>query len=293
MQINVLPNNAEEAKTYVYYYNDLNILNQFSFHPANRCLFEEDGVTLKSEHRKHVNTLKAEFRRDGEFNEAITINYRSNYITNGQHRLIAFKELLEEDGVIDDIMIAVLYKNIPEEEELQRIINTNRIQKSWGLENYAHSNVVTGSDSIKKIMDFAQDPSHTLCHKKDGRVNVRYTLPLIFGINCTSKFKVGKVEVSDEMLEKAHILHMEVEKMVDIWGYGQSGYIESLIQGWYDRRSEQTLQDVFNTVKFDKFLECMAEMKPDKFSKKGDWIDYFSHIITCVKMRTQAVAHAA
>ena len=179
---------------------------------------------------RHVARIKKDWEHSKDFIPPITINQTTNNIIDGQHRLQAFIELVDEGKLPSDSKILVRFINVEPSEEKQIIIDSNTKSKNWKQSDYIDS-YSESKEAYKKLIEWCL--IHPLCIDKKGKAKPRYGAAMIKGKGCGGMLKNGKFTVTDDELKNAEETHNELLQIIEILGLEQQGsYIENLAVEW-------------------------------------------------------------
>lgn len=224
----------------------------------------------------NIKVLKEQMKTSLKNFPPVHINKLTNNIIDGQHRIEAFQQLIDEGGLPIDTKLSVMYTDIPEEKEKEAIINANKHKTSWSLEDYIRSH--RDNPEYKKLEEWSKN--HSLCF--DGKkTKVRYAGAILKRQNCTNMLKEGSFFISNEDLIKGEEIHDELVKILAILKKDIKGnFIESIALSWHDIRKLHS---------FKEWLTALKRKRPtiDKknYSSKKDWDSIFSTVSTSINLK--------
>ena len=179
---------------------------------------------------RHIARIKKDWIKSKDFMPPITINQITNNIIDGQHRLQAFIELVDEGKLPSDSKILVRFINVEPSKEKQIIIDSNTKSKNWKQSDYIDS-YSESKEAYKNLIEWCSN--HPLCIDKKGKIKPRYGAAMIKGKGCGGMLKNGKFTVTDDELKNAEATYNELLQIIEILGLEQQGsYIENLAVEW-------------------------------------------------------------
>ena len=283
-KFNILPS-CEDDVNELFIYNDPNLLSQFKFLTGNRHI---DNA--------HVKKLKTEFLVTKHIAPCI-VNMQTLNILDGQHRITAYKELLEE-GKCDGINLYMVYYNLSLEDELNIIKPYNCVVRKWTLKDFVDSSIDTENPVSIALQKMASE--HPLLHTvtKKGKVTpkLRYAMACIYGRNITKDIKNGTIGITDDMITSAQVIVDETYQIFQALHQPSNNWVEYMIQAWHAIRNNQETIDFLNAVNFNVILEEIERTPTAEITGKKDvWHKYFRSMIenAKLKIRATASAHAA
>lgn len=219
---------------------------------------KEDNVEfgfggIRDLNKEHVRRIKNDLKSgNAAFISAIEVNVNNMQIIDGCHRYQAYKDAWSEgfDGVLD-----VEFFDVPVNEQRNIVVNKNTTPKCWTKSNFVKMYLDEENPSVTRLSNFCKE--HKLAGKK---VTDRYGMAFLKGANVTNellKTLSPSVEITEDDVEFANEIHPEVVKIYSMCGYTSTGgYLESLIQGWYQFRSEaRNLRKIDKIGGIDKYFE--------------------------------------
>lgn len=229
----------------------------FKFHPLNRIVNDH-----------HVKKLKAAMIENFYQFPPIIVNKETKRVIDGQQRLTAFRELVDEELIERYHKIGVQYVNIPEEDELKEIIQTQMLSRSWVLDDFiiSHSKYI---QDYQKLIDFCK--VHVLCNDK-GRNKYRYAAAMLKGVGCSKQLIEGTFSLTDEEIEKGDIIHDEILEILKVLEKPMKGnYFEYMSIAWFEVRDLHSFR-----VWLRGLRRCKNVLLSKPFENKKDWVDIFS-----------------
>lgn len=193
----------------------------------------------------------------------ISVNTITNNVIDGQHRLKAYQELVEEGKLSPKAKLKVMYLDIPVNEETQAIIDANTHSKNWTQMDYAHSFIRAGVDGIVKLNKWCLE--HPITSSK-GKPKYRYGVAMIKGTTSTDSVKRGTFTCTDNELERADKIHNEIVKINTILDLKNSGnHVPYLATAWFRVRERHPFNEWVKVFKAKKqrFLKLPKENMTD------------------------------
>jgi hypothetical protein len=283
-KFNVLPS-CEDDVNELFIYNDPNLISQFKFLTGNRHI-----------DKKHVKKLKGDFLITRLIAPCI-VNMQTLNILDGQHRITAYKELLEE-GKCDGINLKVVYSNLSLEDELKKVKPLNCDVKKWTLKDFVESSIDTENPVSIALCKMASE--HPLLHSVTKKGNVkpklRYAMACVYGRNITTDIKKGMIGITDEMVGSAQVIANESYQIFLALHQPSNSWVEYMIQAWHAMRNDQETINFLSAVNFNVILEEIERCPTSEFvTKKEVWHKYFRDMIANAKLKIRATtsAHAA
>lgn len=227
----------------------------------------------------HVNRLKEQMRTALANFPPVNINKRTNNIIDGQHRISAFRLLLNEGELPTDTKLSVMYTDMTEEDERLAIINANCNSKNWSLDDFMKSYAVVNLE-YKKLEEWAKN--HSLCF--DGKkAKFRYAAAILKRQNCTKMLKDGSFLISTEDFKIGEQIHSELIEVLGVLGKNEKGaYIESVVLSWSDVRELHSFKEWLKELRLKKLS---INKKP--YSNKKDWDSIFSIVSTAINIKSK------
>lgn len=233
---------------------------------------------------QHLEKIENRWIEDAVMIPPIQINTVTNNVIEGQHRLKAYIELMNEGLLPEDTKIKVLYYQVPEEDELDEIINANINIKGWSLDDYIHCHVKCGLKPYCDLEEWCKE--HSLCYlykndkenkekgSKKQKLKYRYGAAILTGKNCRKELQNGTFTFTEEQKKLANEVHGEMVDIITVMGKrGVGPWIESMAIAWHEVRT------------FHPFSVWMKEFKLKKNTLlkypsdgKGDWKTIFNDI---------------
>lgn len=230
--------------------------------------------------RGHIAKVKQGWLKRGAILPPIMVNTLSNVLTDGQHRLIAFIELMEAGLLPEGTTIKVMLVEIPLEEEMDVIIDLNCNSKNWSLDDYIHSYAQRGFDSYVKLEDWCKLHSLT-CDK--GKPKTRYGAATITGKGCALSLKNGTFECNDDDCVKGDSVHAEMLEIVDVFGLeGKGPWIESLAISWSAVRGQHDFKTWMK-----EFRAKRRSFKKLPMNNTKDWDNIFAQAHLAIDKKSE------
>lgn len=237
-----------------------------SYEDAKKFGRNNENREIKS--RTHLQKIKKQCLTSMEAMPPITVNVRTNHVIDGQHRLEAYKNLVAEGLLGEDVKLKVMYVDMPIEEEKQAIIDANTNSKNWSLDDYIDSYSKAGVISYVTLENWCK--MHPLC-TENGKAKYRYGASIIKGKRCSTELKLGEFKVTQEEMARADDIHAEMLEIVELFGMkGKGNWIESLAVSWVGVRNQHDFRTWMKELKSKK----SRFMKLPKDNSK-DWDSIF------------------
>lgn len=218
----------------------------------------------------HVNRIKEQMKTNLEVFPPITVNEITNNIIDGQHRLEAFKKLVDNGDLPSDAKLSIMYVQIPVSEEKESIINANTNSKNWSLDDYIAS-YSKSNNEYQKLNEWCL--SHSLCN--DGKKSkFRYGAAMLKGIACAPSLKDGSFFLTQEDMKRGETIHDELLEIVGILNKPTKGnYFEYMAVSWNQVREWHSFKDWLREIKLKK-----NNINKKPFSNKKDWDTIFADL---------------
>lgn len=242
-------------------------------HPLNRKIDQS-----------HVNDFLNIIKEEGDIDIILSasefvVNKWSNTILDGNHRYYAVKKAVDNGYIRLDAYVRVLFEHYDSKAaEVERIISLNTNSKNWTLNDYIDSFVQWERDEVNYdgpynlLRDFCV--KHVLCYNSDRRTNETkpkyiYGVTIIKGTRCNNDIKHGTLEITQDELDNAHIIHDELCQIRDRLELDMQGSdIEGMAQEWLTQRKN---------INLDNFLNHKPSRTVVKLPKgnRSDWRQVF------------------
>lgn len=238
------------------------LVKMFKLHPQNRDI--DTG---------HVLEIKKMMRESPSTTPAICVNTATKVIIDGQHRWMAYLQLVNEGTWPADSELEVKFVDIPVEDELKRIIEAQKGNKSWRNEDYVHAHANGGLLSYIKLEDWTKTHELTFC---SGKPKYTYSLIMMKGAKNTTTIRQGTLVLTDEDLVIGEIVHDELKQLTEILSCSRVGQsFEAMATKWFKVRGNHPFKAWLQYIKTHKRLNY----KKNKTSY-ADWNDYFNEVNT-------------
>jgi hypothetical protein len=215
--------------------------------------------------RKHVDEIKKQCMRCMDTMPAIDVNLLSMNITDGQHRVVAFHELIEEGSIPSDTKIKVNYFTIDLDEELDTIIDVNSNKKSWNLVNYVESEIAGGNKIYIKFDEWCK--KHMLSNS-NGTPSYRYGAAIILGKGCQKRLQDRTFKFTDDDEKKGEVVHSEMVEILKVLDFPMKGcWIESMAIAWHKVRNLHDFKSWMKEIKKQK-----GKLSKSPHESKSDWM---------------------
>ena len=203
--------------------------------------------------QKHVKELYKVMQANPEAVwTGLIVNKRNNHIIDGQHRIKARLMFYENNPEYEDVPIGITYIDIPEEDEIFKIIQINTSSKSWLLSNYIQCYAQRGYTSYNKLIEF--------CDK--NQLKFRYAIALVCGGNKNQMIKDGAFEASDYEFDMAQRAFNELYRIyTEAFKREISGCSTEAIFAAYSRNRSLLFSLLKNNDKsFDEYLTTIRNL---------------------------------
>lgn len=219
---------------------------------------------------KHAAKIKKDWNKSKDFIPPITVNFKTNHIIDGQHRLQAFIELVDEHKLAESAQILVRFIDVDESEEKQLIIDANTKSKNWNQNDYIESHSET-NEQYKKLNQWCIE--HSLCNV-EGKPKPRYGAAMILGKTCGAILKNGKFNPSDDDWNNADEIHNDLVQILEILEREAKGsFIEPLAIEWIDNKSRYSFKQWLSMLRKEK-----AAVNKMPYSNRKDWRAIFDFL---------------
>lgn len=183
---------------------------------------------------RHLNNIKRSFSADLELIPAITVNINTMNVIDGQHRLVAFRSLAENNSIEKDVKaLKVMYVSIDPDNELSVIRTANEVMKKWATGDYVQSHVSEGVADYVKLFDWCK--KHPLLLDSKGLPRCSYLSSIVFGSSSTGLLRSGFIKVPDEKLDEADKVYEEIEWFINYLNLPIG--IDALASTWHKFRN--------------------------------------------------------
>lgn len=277
--------NVDYDKIYRFSSNDYDLEQVFTPYLNNRGLSAErsdlNGLF------KHIDEMKAEMLKNGSMEAfpPITVDIKNLVIADGNCRWNAAISLLKE-GLLKDITIKVVFRDIPEEEFDDYVITLNTSSKSWTINDYVYNFAGRSDDGAHaKLIKFCE--SHNSLKKaNNGGIAPRYAAAIL---NKPSAFlKSNHFDLTDEEVENGEKRLIEAESVRDILKKNKDvkanggGWFEPFLAAWAEFREDHP--DIDMKRYNQEVRESMNKRKtkvtiPYGSNRKKDWNTLFCAVL--------------
>lgn len=230
--------------------------------------------------QKHVEEIISGIVAEGTSKNVppIIVDINTLQIADGNCRVKAYNTIIEE-GLLDELVIRVIYEDIPEDKFDERVIQLNMGQKSWTTLDFVYNLMLRGSEAHKRLVNFCMSED-TL--NKDGRINPRYAaaalqVPVKKLVERSLVITDDDVKRGREVVREAADIRLKFS--TDYKANG-GGWYEPYLRAWAEFR--QKLQE--KKIPFDVYLRAVCKTVDKKrdnpvpygSNKKADWFNWFS-----------------
>lgn len=250
-------------------------VRKITSHPQNRNI-----------DRKHLQKIKKQMRDSFDTMPAITVNKRTGHSIDGQHRKLSYEQLIEEGVLSPDTLLPVMYVDIPEDQELERIIAAQVNSKKWSPSDYIHSYIKDGNDNYVKLDDWAK--AHTLTANTVDPTKPKYrrAAVLIKGSTLRNELPNGTFTVTEEELKNGDTVHNEVIKICQLMNLPLGGqWMEDMVLSWFKNRNLHPFKDWTGYIR-----SHTGGLRKYHKATLSDWDAIFAKIHCELDRKRQAVA---
>lgn len=236
----------------------------------NECINFGYNRSNRDVNKSHMLKLKRSFLNDPDLIPAITVNTITNNVIDGQHRLEAFKSLVESGDIKKDCkLLKVMYVEIRKDLELSKIIEANEKMKRWVLNNYIQSRIEEGDINYIRLRDWCL--SHPLVLTESGSPKYRYAVAMILGAGY-SKYLKGGLVITEEKLSKANQVYKEIDEILNYFEV-TGAELETLSNSWNLHRDLCLFEDWK-----ESFRKNSDQFKTSLKRVNKKWDDIFKYL---------------
>lgn len=250
--------------------------------------------------QKHVNEIYTDIKNgDADYMAEIVVNINTWQIVDGQNRYTAILKAWR-DGI--DYDLEVRFRDIDPDKQTDVVKKINTTMYNWKKKDFVKMNIENGNESVERLITFCK--THDMCHGKfnkngECKTNDRYGMSFLVGGNITQELlKDCTATISEEDVEFANEIHPEVMKIYKLCGYTTTaGWFETLIQGWYQFRSDARKQKPLEKMGgVDKYMERLEQMintgvfNREQIQSKQVWFERFCSVLNADPIYTNKAA---
>lgn len=226
---------------------------------AEAANFNFNGYN-RSVNQAHVRELKKSILMNGML-VAVTVNTRTNNVLDGQHRISAIRELLNDGMISEGYPVPVDFVDVPASDETRVIIETNGNHKARTTEDEIEYRIKLGDRNYTTLADWcAKHPLvQTVIKSKANenptvKLDYRYGAAILTGKNCCTSLKKGVFTATQEDALAADAVCREIELIVDRLGLRDSKgpWLEALAISWHANRRTLDIDSVIKVLKSKK-----------------------------------------
>lgn len=263
------------SKIYEYNTNTINPKELFIPYLKNRG-GRDDALS------KHVQEIRDGILKDGGMNvfPPIFVDINTLQIADGNCRFNAVLSILN-DELLDNMVLRVIYEDIPEDKFDERVIQLNQGQKSWSTVDFIYNYMLRGYDSYKRLIDFCMSDDNL--HTEDGKINPRYAAAVLRV--SVGDLKKSTLQISDEDVELGKEVVYEAARIRDTFSKDPKanggGWFEPFLRAWAEIRSklgETSFKDYLKAVNYTVRNRKSSNPVPYGSNKKSDWNKFFSTV---------------
>ena len=226
----------------------------------------------------HVTKIKQGIIREGGMSKfpPIVVDINTLTIVDGNCRFAALVNALNS-GEICNVVLRVMYEDVPATEFNDSVIRYNINQKKWTTSNYAYNYSMMGHDNYKRLIDFCM--SEPMLHSKD-KIRVAYAAAVI-GFP-KDKLADARLQLTDEDIILARdVLHEAVDIKDTFITEGAStsgGWMETYLMAW--REFRKSLEGITFKKYFEEVKKSIKSRKkevkvPFGSCRRADWNMFF------------------
>lgn len=190
--------------------------------------------------QKHYNQIMSAMAENPDIFPPITVNYVTDNIIDGQHRLMAYQQLVK-DGIFKPTQrIQVKFIDVSEDGEKYIIMNLNTHTRNWTVSDYIQLQKKRNNPYYIALSDFCE--THDLTKGNPPKYN--YGAAMIAGKNVGAKFlNDGCFTCTESDIKRANIVHDEIMQITSILGLNKRGrWIQSLAVSWSSIRDQHPMK---------------------------------------------------
>lgn len=254
------------------YYKDISYIEakRLQLRPGNRLI-----------NRLHVAKILRALIDDYYAIPAIRVNKRTGHITDGQHRWEAYKKAIDEGLIPMDTLLRCEFLDIPEEEEIKSIIESNINSKGWQLDDFIHLYATMGVTAYVELEKWCK--AHALTYEK-GKPKYRYGSAIIKGKHCGDDIKNGVFSITEAELKEADEAHNEMLDLIDRFNFkGKGPWMEAFAISWRNHRKMHPYKEWVKAMK--RMENKISKMPKDN---GGEWNTILSMVHTAIDIRSVA-----
>jgi len=266
---------VEFEKIYSYDSNVINPSELFYPYLLNRG-GRDDAI------QKHVNEIADAIIQNGGMNKMppIIVDINTLQIIDGNCRFKAMIKVLEK-GVLDNIILRVIYENVSEEYFDKRVIELNQGQKPWGVLDFIYSYSLRNNENYTRLIDFCK--SEDTLHKNDT-INPRYAAAALR--KSINDLKNSKLELTDEEIEVGRQVIQEADEIRKKFSEDSKanggGWYEAYLKAWAEIRpslGDISFKDYLRAIKHQIDYNKRNNEVPYGSNKKPAWFSFFSNTL--------------
>lgn len=255
---------------YSYDSSRVDIKNLFTLYENNR------GGMLKQLQGHIDGMVKSIAAGRFEWFPPIVVDINTLVIVDGNCRYSAVRKSLES-GVVDKIVLRVVFINVSQEDIDKVVIDYNTTSKSWTTANFIYNFSKRGLKSFTKLIYFCDESEYL--HDKNGKIKPRYAVAILG--KPSDSLKDTQMTLTDEELntgKKALSEAIFIKNLIEKKNHDANGcWMESFFRAWVEFRNDYLLA---KSVSFDTYFQTMkARLKqteiPYASSKKTSWKTWF------------------
>lgn len=199
--------------------------------------------------RSHVEALKKSFQERIVTNIYIVVNPNTKEVFDGNHTLIALRELIEE-GIFNKhtYVVVEILNEIPYTEEVEAIQQVNNCLKKWSNDDFLND-FTKDNENFKNLDKFC---SENVFSHNTKKCIYRYGHAIIFGRTLgNAKAKKNKFICREEDLEIGNEVSKELEQIISILKLETKNleFIVSLACSWHKFRNEYPIKKWMQGIK--------------------------------------------
>ena len=248
----------------------------------SKVSYEEAKEFGKNQRNRKINRgnlqkIKKQMLESFDVIPPITVNAETMNIIDGQTRHKAFVELHEEGRIPSDWELKVMFVSIPEEDEIDAIINANTNSKNWSCDDYFESYVKGDNMSYVNLDYFCKHHELTFDSVKK-KTKFRYGAAMVKGRECQEELKHGTFTCTEEELKTGDKVHNEILEILETIGWPKKvHWIGAMAIKWHEFRAKRPFSDWMKTI---RSLSKRASLLRLNHENQADWDVVFSYILS-------------
>jgi disulfide oxidoreductase YuzD len=246
----------------------------------------------------HVQNLVAELRNGNIFVAPLLVEKDTNYVIDGQHRIMAYIYAIEHNIITADMQLPILFMTVSNAQEMCKRCNIK--QRNWKSSDYLQYNnkkgiycdinkqldaihnrlpklIGTNYTILKSSGKFSYNRFLYMCMRtKDNKITYSYI---------TQEFQNGTLPINNNLLQRGEIIATEITNLFNALNIklpAVNDTLKSFITYWIEQREIYSITTLINVIKDKKNYEYIQNHH-NKFTKMQDWEDLFLYFERCLK----------